>query len=1110
MRFTKFFVDDRHTWFDASHPQWGLANIGSDGSNLTVTFLSMNRAKLSIRLVQSFIDHVPHFQGRFLIADNGSNAEQLDMLDAFMAKTCRFPYRILRLGQNFGVAGGRNRAFEAVETDWILSLDNDIFLIGDPFPGLTHDLATLGCHFLSVPLLNPDRETFFSFGGHLSPTLLEHQQPFLGTNCMLPSGAARGRAAEISPDGQGFLCSFLFGGASILKRDTFISAGGFDDNMFVGFEDIDFSLRLFRSGLKVGSSAVAAFVHDHPPAEVSSDRDYESVRYSRGRLYDAAAYLERKHGFRVWSDGVEEWLVDREKQQGFSSSEAGVGNVPSLRRRTAHRTGRPRIALVVDVDSWAFSNIARQIEKHLGDKYEFEHVAVNRLGEIGLARWKDRGSPGPYSVHDPASLAQFLINAPEFDLIHVFWRPFLTMLGERGFYGDPIGQYAEFLGLDGDTFRNRFISPACFTTSVYDHLYLEGKEAELMEPVFTQYTAGYTVSSPRLDRIYRNNAALPAPAAIIPDGVDRSLFYPKKLDRFDNIATRDVIVGWVGNSTWGENVSFDKKGLRTIIVPCVEQLQAEGVGIRLLLADRRERQIPHHEMVDYYASIDVLVCASEIEGTPNPVLEAMACGVPIISTDVGIVPDALGDQQRGFILAERSVYCLKDALQRLIRDRTRFRVLSQENICQAELWDWKHQTAKFDAFFTASLEPRRRAQGEVRTKICMLPFTTPSQEPSGSIRLCSASSIFGYRDETDMGNARIEGLKAVWGGEKYRHVRAALLTGGSCLTPYCDACEYRHDGPAWLLQLHLCLHAYHNGIRDDEVTGLLAQRIARYDEYVIEAPSVGIQPLPPPEDLRSAKASELILPEALVGASKLPIFLDLNTLNRCNVSCVMCPPAIKYDGGHSKESYYRLGMDEFQKLTDGVNVTSAHFVGAYAEPLLNKEIFDLVRVGHMRGMFTAITSNVMPLVPQFARKLIEAGLDMISISLHGSTKATAERIMRGSNFERVLGNIRVLQDLKREFGTNKPEIYFNFVSQLANVREIPDFISLAGELGVKYVNIIHLIDGDDVVDKSSNLINYPDLLVPSVREATRRGKELGISVMVSPAYQALMDSVEVG
>jgi MoaA/NifB/PqqE/SkfB family radical SAM enzyme len=247
------------------------------------------------------------------------------------------------------------------------------------------------------------------------------------------------------------------------------------------------------------------------------------------------------------------------------------------------------------------------------------------------------------------------------------------------------------------------------------------------------------------------------------------------------------------------------------------------------------------------------------------------------------------------------------------------------------------------------------------------------------------------------------------------------------------------------------------------------------------------------------------MPEALIEARLLPIYLDLNTLNRCNVSCVMCPPAIRHDQqGIKRDPYYRLTLDEYRLLTDGLNVKTAHFVGAYAEPLLNKDIFTLVQHAHDAGAFTAITTNAMPLSIAFAERLVDAGLDMMSISLHGATKATAEAVMLKSNFERVIENIRVLQEVKRHRGTTRPEIYFNFVSQLANVREIPDFVDLAASLSVRHVNIIHLIDGDEAVRKEDNLVRYPELLVPNLREAQRRAAAKDINLSISPAYAEIL------
>src|SRR5690606_31500685 len=115
------------------------------------------------------------------------------------------------------------------------------------------------------------------------------------------------------------------------------------------------------------------------------------------------------------------------------------------------------------------------------------------------------------------------------------------------------------------------------------------------------------------------------------------------------------------------------------------------------------------------------------------------------------------------------------------------------------------------------------------TRMCVLPFTTPSIEPDGGVRLCSAASIFDYLDETMMGNIHEGGLAGVWRNEKFRNLRRSLLTGNG-LRPYCDHCEYRFEGPTWLITFHLALLAQNRARTPDAaITSLVLRYRGRYD-----------------------------------------------------------------------------------------------------------------------------------------------------------------------------------------------------------------------------------------------------------------------------------------
>ena len=72
----------------------------------------------------------------------------------------------------------------------------------------------------------------------------------------------------------------------------------------------------------------------------------------------------------------------------------------------------------------------------------------------------------------------------------------------------------------------------------------------------------------------------------------------------------------------------------------------------------------HDKMSIYYSTLFAYVCASDSEGGPLPILEAMATGIPVVTTNVGLVPEVIVDGQNGFIV-ERTSEAIAQALRRL-------------------------------------------------------------------------------------------------------------------------------------------------------------------------------------------------------------------------------------------------------------------------------------------------------------------------------------------------------------------------------------------------------------------------------------------------------------
>jgi len=196
------------------------------------------------------------------------------------------------------------------------------------------------------------------------------------------------------------------------------------------------------------------------------------------------------------------------------------------------------------------------------------------------------------------------------------------------------------------------------------------------------------------------------------------------------------------------------------------------------------------------------------------------------------------------------------------------------------------------------------------------------------------------------------------------------------------------------------------------------------------------------------------------------INLDTNP-DDCNLSCIMCELHSSLAGpGRRKPVALRRRMDPgiFRALFEELRGTAFQEVvtTSMGEPLLYEYLPELIDLCGRRGVRLSLTTNgTFPRggVREWSERLTAIGAD-IKISLNATTRETLAPVMTGADLEQILENIRALvaaRDARARAGGRRSRITLKVTFLECNVRQLPDFVFLAADLGVDRVRGSHLL-----------------------------------------------------
>lgn len=187
-------------------------------------------------------------------------------------------------------------------------------------------------------------------------------------------------------------------------------------------------------------------------------------------------------------------------------------------------------------------------------------------------------------------------------------------------------------------------------------------------------------------------------------------------------------------------------------------------------------------------------------------------------------------------------------------------------------------------------------------------------------------------------------------------------------------------------------------------------------------------------------------------ADRPPVCLYLEVTNRCNLLCTTCPRTYE-----DLEPPADMSWDLFTSIVDQVPDLARAVLHGVGEPMLVANLPRMVRYLKDRGAYVLFNTNGTVLSERSGRALMAAELDELRVSLDAASRESFKAIRGRDYFGRIVRNVRAFRDLQDREGHLRPQVSIWLTGLKETVAELPVFVQLAAEIGVREVYLQRLV-----------------------------------------------------
>jgi MoaA/NifB/PqqE/SkfB family radical SAM enzyme len=193
-----------------------------------------------------------------------------------------------------------------------------------------------------------------------------------------------------------------------------------------------------------------------------------------------------------------------------------------------------------------------------------------------------------------------------------------------------------------------------------------------------------------------------------------------------------------------------------------------------------------------------------------------------------------------------------------------------------------------------------------------------------------------------------------------------------------------------------------------------------------------------------------------------PVCLYLEVTNRCNLLCTTCPRTYQ-----ELEPPADMSWELFTSIVDQLPNLARAVLHGVGEPMLVANLPHMVRYLKDRGAYVLFNTNGTVLSARNGRALIDAGLDELRVSLDASSRESFKAIRGRDYFGRIIRNVRAFRELQDREGLTRPQVSVWLTGLRETVEELPAFVRVAADIGVKEVYLQRLVFfGESAIGKA--------------------------------------------